>query len=192
MRKIIFMSTLGVLLAIPALAIAGHRHHGGDGFSCSNASVCQYVENVPGGGGPHPTSPGDGGGGGGHSAISPATQHALASQGADGAGTATLANATAPRRFGHGGSGHNGSGGNGGKNANGGNKANARDQGNGGSAAGETGGGPELGEAVGHVVGDGDGGSGMGLALPIILGISLLAAIAMAIVLRRRRLAHAS
>src|SRR5215218_3278804 len=110
MRKITFMSTLGVVLAIPALAIAGHRHHGGNGFSCSNASVCQYVENVPGGGGPNPTS--GGGSGHGHSgqALPDSAQQALESQGSAGAGTAALANATAQRSFAHGnaGGGHQG------------------------------------------------------------------------------------
>jgi hypothetical protein len=174
MRKIIFISTLVTFLTIPAVALAGHGHHGD--VNCTNAAACQYVESVPGGGGPQSTS--GGGPGGGGQALSPSTQRALEDRGSTGAATAALANATSQRSFANGGGSHGSTG----------KGSDEQGSGDAASTAGETGGGPKIGSALSHVLGADSSGSGMGLLLPIILGLTLVGAIALAI--GRRRGAH--
>jgi hypothetical protein len=173
---------LVLLLALPTTAIAGHKD---GGQNCTNSAICQYVENVPGGGGSQPTQPtgngGGGGGGGGTSnggggdapqSASPAAEK-VAAAGPAGAGAASLANSTAPASLPNvaGGSGTGGQIGPPG----------------GEPTSTETGGSPGVGTAFGHVVGAWDAGSGMGLALPILMALTLVAAILIAL---RRRRAH--
>jgi hypothetical protein len=62
-----------------------------------NGAVDEYTEGIPGSGGETPSGDsGNGGGGSGDSTLSPSVAGALESQGADGAATAALAEATAP------------------------------------------------------------------------------------------------
>jgi hypothetical protein len=158
---------VALLLALPSAAQAAQ------GTPPGNSAVDQYLENVPGAGGNHPSGNQPGGGGGG--GLSPGARHALAAQGPAGVAAANLAGATAPR--------HSGTAGKAAKGSDRGAKQPGKHGGDQGSAA-DTGGSPFK-NAVDRVVGGGDSGGGMGIALPIILGSSLLGALLL-LFLRRR------
>jgi hypothetical protein len=96
-------AVLLISLAVPVAASARTRTVAPPG----NSAVSQYLEVVPTAGGNRPSNtvhPGGAGGSGGAAglggsggsgALTPATQHALAQQGPDGHGVATLAGSTA-------------------------------------------------------------------------------------------------
>jgi hypothetical protein len=157
-----------------------------------NSAVSQYVENVPGARGNVPSlsihshsGSGNSGNSGASGAVAPSTQRALASQGADGARAAALANATAPpgargesrRHRSAGAASGNGTGG----------------QGPGAGATGSNGATPVSGSVVSPTSAvlkavTGSATHGLGVLLPAILVLSAIGAGLLA-ALRRRRAA---
>jgi hypothetical protein len=186
-------ASLPLLLIAPlliAMAVYPTASLAGNGFSCSNSATCQYVENVPGGSGSHPTSPpsdggpsggggGPSGGGGGPSsvgaavspgraAVLPAGPGSLDAHGNTGRATANLAAATAPHQGipTAGGPGPSSAGGNPGS-----------------TGSGDSPSGSALKGIPAELTGSD---SGMGMAFPIVLGLSLLGAL-LVVLLRWRR-----
>ncbi len=151
-----------------------------------NSAVSQYVENVPGAKGNVPTTSIHSHSGSGTSvAVTPSTQRALSSQGADGARAAALANATAPagvrgenRRSQHHVAGAAGGRGSGGSGTGGGGTGSTASSPVSGSVASPT-------SAVLKAV-TGSATHGLGALLPVILVVSAIGA-GMLSVLRRRR-----
>jgi hypothetical protein len=152
MRRVsCFLVATAALLAfaaVPGLAAAQ-----------DNSAIDEYTENVPGAGGDRPSRGVDGGSGGeSGSTLPPASSGALASEGADGAAAAALAQATAPAREPGG--------------------STARDR------EGAGGGLPSVGDIVAWVGGGSDS-DGLGIVLPIILGSVLVAAVLFLLARRR-------
>jgi len=189
-----FALGLIAILALPASAAAkGHTH---TIAPPGDSGVQQYVETIPTARGGQPTSSvhrggsgsghsrgggggsgASGGGSGGGSAISPSTQRALDSQGADGRAAAAVLSATAPTGAGSTTSGQ----GAGGSATSGGGSTKS-----GSNAGGSPGNGASPASAVFHTLTGSTSSGGLGSLLPIILVGSLLAVTALA-VLRRRR-----
>ena len=168
MRTISIAIVLGLAVALvaPSFALA-------QGIPPDNSGADQYVEGVPGAGGDKPSGGGGGGGAGNGvegedgSGLSPAAQEALEAEGPAGAQVAEAVGATAP--------------GKGGKGADG---AKAQDSADSVQRGEDNDGGSGIDDVVGSLTGSDSG--GMGLALPAILLLTLLGALALAIVRRRR------
>jgi hypothetical protein len=154
---VVATAALLAFAAVPGLAAAQ-----------DNSAIDEYTENVPGAGGDRPTRDVDGGSGeGSGSTLPPASSGALATEGADGAAAADLAQATAPARE-PGGSDGAGDG------------STTRDR------AGADGGLPSVGDVVAGVGGGSDS-DGLGIVLPIILGSVLVGALLFLLARRRRQ-----
>jgi len=185
---------LGLIAVIALPASAAAKGHSQTIAPPGISGVSQYVETVPtahggqpvssvhngGGGSGHSHGGGgsgtSGGGSGGAGAISPSTQHALDSQGADGRAAAAFIQATAPTGVQSTTQGQSGTG----------NSASNGGASTGSNAAASQDNGPSPANAVFHALTGSSSSGGLGSILPIILIVSVLGLSTLAILRRKR------